>query len=308
MDVQAVPRLLRELDAAGHHRQGLRHRPVRRRGGLHGRLHPDASSPRWRRTASWTTRIVVAQRRPRRDALRPRVLLRPPRPVRRHAARAADHPLPGQSAGGQARAPATTSTRTWCRRCWNWPASKPRHRLRRPQPAADGRAARVASHESEFYITECTWMRKHGWRTPQWKLIVALEPDFHFKPAVELYNLVEDPDENNNLAESEPDVVAAAAGADGCVDREAREGDRAARTRCYTRATGTATRASAPSPPRSRRTTPCTSATRTRPPGCRPSSGSKQTRRSTMPLRVAIVGMGGIGNTHAGGLSEAPGL
>jgi len=24
----------------------------------------------------------------------------------------------------------------------------------------------VPSHESEFYITECTWMRKHGWRTP----------------------------------------------------------------------------------------------------------------------------------------------
>ena len=51
-------------------------------------------------------------------------------------------------------------------------------------------------------------MRKHGWRTPEWKLIVALEPDFHFKPAVELYNLVEDPAENNNLAEREPDVVA----------------------------------------------------------------------------------------------------
>ena len=65
----------------------------------------------------------------------------------------------------------------------------------------------VASHESEFYITECTWMRKHGWRTPQWKLMRALEPDFHFKPPVELYNLVEDPDENCNLAESEPGVV-----------------------------------------------------------------------------------------------------
>ncbi|MBI1298369.1 sulfatase-like hydrolase/transferase [bacterium] len=65
----------------------------------------------------------------------------------------------------------------------------------------------VASHESEFYITECTWMRKHGWRTPQWKLIIALEPDFHFKPEVELYNLVEDPGENTNLAESEPGVV-----------------------------------------------------------------------------------------------------
>jgi arylsulfatase A-like enzyme len=65
------------------------------------------------------------------------------------------------------------------------------------------------SHEAEMYITECTWMRKHGWRTPQWKLIVALEPDFHFKPEVELYNLVEDPDENVNVAEQEPAVVAA---------------------------------------------------------------------------------------------------
>ena len=65
----------------------------------------------------------------------------------------------------------------------------------------------VASCESEFYITECTWMRKHGWRTPQWKLIEALEPDFHFKPAVELYNLVEDPGELVNLAESQPEMV-----------------------------------------------------------------------------------------------------
>ncbi|MCB0070418.1 MAG: sulfatase [Caldilineaceae bacterium] len=65
-----------------------------------------------------------------------------------------------------------------------------------------------ASHESEFYITECTWMRKHGWRTPQWKLMIALEPDFHFKPEVELYNLIEDPEENNNLAEQQPAVVA----------------------------------------------------------------------------------------------------
>ncbi|MGC8780099.1 MAG: sulfatase family protein, partial [Anaerolineae bacterium] len=66
----------------------------------------------------------------------------------------------------------------------------------------------VPSHRPEFYITECTWMRKHGWRTPQWKLIEALEPDFHFKPPVELYNLVEDPEENNNLAEAEPEIVA----------------------------------------------------------------------------------------------------
>src|SRR5712691_1144178 len=66
---------------------------------------------------------------------------------------------------------------------------------------------KVASHESEFYITECTWMRKHGWRTPHWKLMIALEPDFHFKPDIELYNLIEDPEENLNLAKQRPDMV-----------------------------------------------------------------------------------------------------
>ena len=60
---------------------------------------------------------------------------------------------------------------------------------------------------TEFYITECTWMRKHGWRTPQWKLIHALEPDLHFKPEVELYNLIEDPEEARNLARKEPEIV-----------------------------------------------------------------------------------------------------
>ena len=65
-----------------------------------------------------------------------------------------------------------------------------------------------SSHESGIYITEATWMRKHGWRTPEWKLIVALEPDFHFKPEVELYNLIEDPGETKNLANKEKEIVA----------------------------------------------------------------------------------------------------
>ncbi|MEE2659135.1 MAG: sulfatase [Candidatus Latescibacterota bacterium] len=68
---------------------------------------------------------------------------------------------------------------------------------------------RRASNYSDFYITECTWMRKHGWRTPEWKLIVALEPDFHFKPEIELYNLIQDPTENRNLASKEPGIVTA---------------------------------------------------------------------------------------------------
>jgi arylsulfatase A-like enzyme len=61
--------------------------------------------------------------------------------------------------------------------------------------------------EPELYITEATWMRKHGWRTPEWKLIQALEPDFHFKPEIELYDLINDPEENHNLARREPEMV-----------------------------------------------------------------------------------------------------
>lgn len=51
-------------------------------------------------------------------------------------------------------------------------------------------------------------MRKHGWRTPEWMLVGALEPGFHFKPAIELYNLVSDPLELHNVVDREPEVVA----------------------------------------------------------------------------------------------------
>lgn len=83
----------------------------------------------------------------------------------------------------------------------------------RPKIRFDGRSlvpllkGRARAPEPECYITECTWMRKHGWRTQEWKLIHALEPDFHHKPEVELYNLVSDPAEIKNLAKSEPGIV-----------------------------------------------------------------------------------------------------
>jgi arylsulfatase A-like enzyme len=56
------------------------------------------------------------------------------------------------------------------------------------------------------YLAECHWMRKHGWRTPEWKYIHALEPDFHGKAEIELYDLAADPDELTNLAEQRPDI------------------------------------------------------------------------------------------------------
>jgi len=63
--------------------------------------------------------------------------------------------------------------------------------------------------EPEFYITECTWERKHGWRTPQYKLIRALEPDFHYQKELELYDLIRDPLEKTNIAAREPLIVKA---------------------------------------------------------------------------------------------------
>jgi arylsulfatase A-like enzyme len=63
-----------------------------------------------------------------------------------------------------------------------------------------------------LYLTECTWMRKRGWRVQRpsesWKLIEALEPDIYGKPAVELYDLATDPQEEHNLASERPEVTA----------------------------------------------------------------------------------------------------
>jgi arylsulfatase A-like enzyme len=76
-----------------------------------------------------------------------------------------------------------------------------------------GRSLRPLLHgdprppKEALYLTECTWMRKRGWRTPGWKLIEALEPDIYGKPPVELYHLSGDPGEQQNLADERPEVV-----------------------------------------------------------------------------------------------------
>lgn len=58
------------------------------------------------------------------------------------------------------------------------------------------------------HITENTWMKKRGFRTPGWKLIVPLEtPDLHGKSDVELYDLINDPGETTNAALHYPEVT-----------------------------------------------------------------------------------------------------
>jgi arylsulfatase A-like enzyme len=58
------------------------------------------------------------------------------------------------------------------------------------------------------HITENTWMRKRGIRTPEWKYIRALEPDIHGFPEEELYCLSDDSGEKKNLAALLPDKTA----------------------------------------------------------------------------------------------------
>lgn len=60
------------------------------------------------------------------------------------------------------------------------------------------------------YLTECGWMKKRGWQTRKWKMILETggTPSVYNTPDIELYDLEEDPDEIYNLAEEAEDIVA----------------------------------------------------------------------------------------------------
>ncbi len=77
-------------------------------------------------------------------------------------------------------------------------------------PAMVGRDLRAIwqgglSEPGPLYGTECTWQRKRCWVADGWKLISALEPDFHGGPDLELYDVTRDPAETANLVALEPE-------------------------------------------------------------------------------------------------------
>lgn len=75
------------------------------------------------------------------------------------------------------------------------------------RPLLDGTTPPGEGTCSELFLTECTWMRKRGYRNHQYKYIQALEPDLHGKPPEELYDVLTDPGETINLAETRQDLV-----------------------------------------------------------------------------------------------------
>lgn len=59
----------------------------------------------------------------------------------------------------------------------------------------------------EVYLSEATWEVKRGLRTQRWKFIDSIEQDPHGRPMQELFDLEQDPQEQQNLAETQSDVA-----------------------------------------------------------------------------------------------------
>lgn len=57
------------------------------------------------------------------------------------------------------------------------------------------------------YLSEATWEVKRAVRTREWKFIQSIEPDPHGRPMQELFDLVNDPTEQVNVAEQRPEKV-----------------------------------------------------------------------------------------------------
>ncbi len=64
------------------------------------------------------------------------------------------------------------------------------------------------SHRFEVPLSECTWQAKRGLRTDHWKYIRCYHPGVYPRAEDELYDLVEDVDEQSNVADRYPELVA----------------------------------------------------------------------------------------------------
>ncbi len=66
----------------------------------------------------------------------------------------------------------------------------------------------AAAHRDAVMLSEATWQAARGVRTPDWKYIKFLQTTIYGRDGVELYDLANDPDEQVNVADQHPEVVA----------------------------------------------------------------------------------------------------
>lgn len=66
----------------------------------------------------------------------------------------------------------------------------------------------TVEHRDEVMLSECTWEAKRGIRTREWKLIRSWNPGIYPRPAVELFDLINDPSEQQDVSAAHPEVVA----------------------------------------------------------------------------------------------------
>jgi arylsulfatase A-like enzyme len=83
-----------------------------------------------------------------------------------------------------------------------------------PDLGMDGRSlmglmhGKAENHRDVVYLSECTWQAKRGVRTNEWKYIRCTDPGVYPRTEPELYNVLDDPTEQQNLATQFPEVAA----------------------------------------------------------------------------------------------------
>jgi arylsulfatase len=66
----------------------------------------------------------------------------------------------------------------------------------------------TTTHRDAVMLSEATWQASRAIRTPEWKYIKFLQSTIYGRDGVELYNVLDDPHEQHNVADRHPEVVA----------------------------------------------------------------------------------------------------